>query len=596
MNKHIEKYLDLYLDREDVEYATLLIGEWGCGKTFFIKNYIENIQKSQKDKHKFIYISLFGLKNISSVNEAIFEELHPILSNKKIKFLGGALKAAIKLGVNVNLIGDENKETKINIDFKNLNPFEKTAYEDLIFIFDDLERTLIPIIEILGFINSILDNKNVKVIIIANENEIKKEDEEIYNKFKEKIIDRSFKVKQDKNYWSYFKDKYESTFKKNENQIDLVKNIFENFGDNNYRNMNQCTDNYIYFTSRLDPYLLDNHKFSDLLIEQFYTLSLAHKKNDIESHLTLLDRSEYNILPKEMWLDIICGLNINYEKLNNSIPKLAIFNKTKEKSWERLRHYRELNKTEFTTNLEDVKNKFIKMHYNDIDILTMVISELIFFIKCKLCKDLSINDVIEKTKEYIEKLSKNNEATDFEYLAFNQTGLKYIDEGDNDFKKIKELLDDKYQEIETDRKNQKLISDFYELLPYIKLANWNELDKEYEKYKKTSFLGKDHAEKIINLLNESGDYAGLYNLYTFLDKRYQIINIGNSSSLPSIYFLLEESHFVYELIRCLEEKSRKESNPFYKLKLDEILVMLKQLTERFTIIKDEREDRSNSVI
>ena len=236
------------------------------------------------------------------------------------------------------------------------------------------------------------------------------------------------------------------------------------------------------------------------------------------------------------------------------------------------------------------------MHYNDIDILTMVISELIFFIKCKLCKDLSINDVIEKTKEYIEKLSKNNEATDFEYLAFNQTGLKYIDEGDNDFKKIKELLDDKYQEIETDRKNQKLISDFYELLPYIKLANWNELDKEYEKYKKTSFLGKDHAEKIINLLNESGDYAGLYNLYTFLDKRYQIINIGNSSSLPSIYFLLEESHFVYELIRCLEEKSRKESNPFYKLKLDEILVMLKQLTERFTIIKDEREDRSNSVI
>ena len=76
-----------------------------------------------------------------------------------------------------------------------------------------------------------------------------------------------------------------------------------------------------------------------------------------------------------------------------------------------------------------------------------------------------------------------------------------------------------------------LISDFYELLPYIKLANWNELDKEYEKYKKTSFLGKDHAEKIINLLNESGDYAELYNLYTFLDKRYQIINICNSSSL-----------------------------------------------------------------
>lgn len=596
MNKHIEKYLDLYLEREDVEYATLLTGEWGCGKTFFIKNYIENIKKSKKDKHKFIYISLFGFKHIYSVNEAIFYELHPILSNKKIKFLGGALKAAIKLGVNVNLIGDENKETKINIDFKNINPFENTDFEDIIFIFDDLERTLIPTAEILGFINSIFDNKNAKVIIIANENEIKKEDKEIYEKFKEKIVDRSFKIKPDKDYWSYFKDKYKLTFKKNESQIDLVKNIFDNFGNNNYRSINQCTDNYIYFISGLDENLLKNNKFSNLLIEQFYTLSLAHKKNDIESSLALLERSEYNILPKEIWSDIICGLNINYEKLNNSIPKLVIFNKTKEKSWEKLRHYRELNEAEFTINLEDVKNKFIKMYYNDIDILKMVISELIFFIKCNLCNDLSINDVIKKAKEYIKEFNKNNEVIDFEYLAFNQTGFKYMGEDDNDFQRIKKLLDDKYQEIEIDRRNKKLINDFYGLLPYIKVANWNELDKEYEKYKKTRFLGKEHAEKIINLLNESGDYAGLYNLYTFLDKRYNIIDINSSRNFPPIYFLLEESHFVYELIRCLEENLRKESNPFYKLKLGEILVMLRQITERFTIIEDERDAKSKSII
>ena len=132
------------------------------------------------------------------------------------------------------------------------------------------------------------------------------------------------------------------------------------------------------------------------------------------------------------------------------------------------------------------------------------------------------------------------------------------------------------------------------MLPYIKVKNWNELEKKYEKYKKTSFLRSEHAEKIINLLNESRDYTGLYNLYTFLNKRYQMNNINNSR--PPIYDLLEERYFVYELIHCLEEKSRKESNPFYKLKLDEILVMLKQLTERFTGIEDEREDPSNSVI
>ncbi|HHF2762830.1 TPA: P-loop NTPase fold protein, partial [Haemophilus influenzae] len=114
MNKHIENYLDLYLEREDVEYATLLTGKWGCGKTYFIKNYIE--KKSKEKKYKFIYISLFGLKDIPSVNDAIFEELHPILSHKGVKILGGVLKSAIKLGFKFDLGEDKNDETSVNID------------------------------------------------------------------------------------------------------------------------------------------------------------------------------------------------------------------------------------------------------------------------------------------------------------------------------------------------------------------------------------------------------------------------------------------------------------------------------------------------
>ena len=279
MNKHIEKYLDLYLEREDVEYATLLTGEWGCGKTFFIKNYIE--KKSKKDEHKFIYVSLFGLKDISSVKDAIFDKLHPILANKEIKFLGGVLKSAIKLGLKVDLAGDGEKETNIKIDFNKLNIPDDSKYKDTIFIFDDLERTLIPITEILGFIHSIFENKNVKTIIISNEEEIKNDNLETYNKFKEKLIGKSFKIKPEKNYWNYFEDKYKSIFEKNKKQIYLVMNIFEKFGKNNYRNINQCTDDYINFISEIDKDLLKNHKFSDILIEQFYTLSLEHKKTTI---------------------------------------------------------------------------------------------------------------------------------------------------------------------------------------------------------------------------------------------------------------------------------------------------------------------------
>ncbi len=41
-NKHIEEYFDYYFDaKKNFEYAVLLNGAWGSGKTWFIKKYIE---------------------------------------------------------------------------------------------------------------------------------------------------------------------------------------------------------------------------------------------------------------------------------------------------------------------------------------------------------------------------------------------------------------------------------------------------------------------------------------------------------------------------------------------------------------------------
>ncbi|EGT74192.1 P-loop NTPase fold protein [Haemophilus haemolyticus] len=262
MNKHIEKYLDLYLEREDVEYATLLTGKWGCGKTYFIKNYIE--KKSEEKKYKFIYISLFGLKDITSVNDAIFEELHPILSHKGIKIAGGILKSALSFGGKLDLIGDANQETAVKIDLSKLiNPLKNDTnnYKSLIFIFDDLERTLISTTEILGFINSICDSENVKTIIIANEDEIDKNDEK-YKRFKEKVIGKSFVIHNDnKSYWKSFDKRYSSQLKKYTTIISIIKSTFERFGNKNYRNLIQITDDYIDFTKEIKSDYLDNDEF-----------------------------------------------------------------------------------------------------------------------------------------------------------------------------------------------------------------------------------------------------------------------------------------------------------------------------------------------
>lgn len=37
MNENIAKFLDDYMRNHDPQYAVMLTGRWGCGKTFFVK-------------------------------------------------------------------------------------------------------------------------------------------------------------------------------------------------------------------------------------------------------------------------------------------------------------------------------------------------------------------------------------------------------------------------------------------------------------------------------------------------------------------------------------------------------------------------------
>ena len=89
-NKHIEEYLDYYFDgKKNFEYAVLLNGAWGSGKTWFVKKYIE--KQILKDK-KVAYISLNGISKTSEIDEAIFKCIHPVLGSKQAKLAGQIFK------------------------------------------------------------------------------------------------------------------------------------------------------------------------------------------------------------------------------------------------------------------------------------------------------------------------------------------------------------------------------------------------------------------------------------------------------------------------------------------------------------------------
>uniref|UniRef100_UPI003A9825E9 P-loop NTPase fold protein n=1 Tax=Citrobacter freundii TaxID=546 RepID=UPI003A9825E9 len=73
---------------------------------------------------------------------------------------------------------------------------------EIIIALDDLERTDIPLKEILGYVNYLVEISKVKVILIANEKILHEKDKssedkntDIYSKFKEKVIGKTFQIK-----------------------------------------------------------------------------------------------------------------------------------------------------------------------------------------------------------------------------------------------------------------------------------------------------------------------------------------------------------------------------------------------------------------
>ena len=90
-NHHIASYLDAYLNAANKpDYAVLITGDWGSGKTHFIKKYLGGDKKIIKDwltdceNYTVLYVSLFGAKSRVDMDDRILEKLHPILKSEKI--------------------------------------------------------------------------------------------------------------------------------------------------------------------------------------------------------------------------------------------------------------------------------------------------------------------------------------------------------------------------------------------------------------------------------------------------------------------------------------------------------------------------------
>ena len=123
MNRNILTFLNEYAEIPDPQYAIMLRGAWGCGKTFFIRQWMEQL-KSNRDADKLkwqpIYVSLYGLTTTQQITEQINKEISPWLYSKGMKLAKNVLKVASKIALKYDIDGDGKDEGSVTCDLDSI--------------------------------------------------------------------------------------------------------------------------------------------------------------------------------------------------------------------------------------------------------------------------------------------------------------------------------------------------------------------------------------------------------------------------------------------------------------------------------------------
>ncbi|HBB8114798.1 TPA: hypothetical protein J9747_004575, partial [Escherichia coli] len=171
-NEELTSYLNYLVGLEkSPNFAVMIDGEWGSGKTWFVRKLMN--EESLKGEVKPLMISLYGIKSTEQIDEIIFKQMHPFLSSKGMLLAGTLTKALIKGTLKIDL--SDSFVTSVEGSPELPNVSIKDFYyspENTILIFDDLERCELDWNSIFGYINNFVEEKECKVLIIANEREI----------------------------------------------------------------------------------------------------------------------------------------------------------------------------------------------------------------------------------------------------------------------------------------------------------------------------------------------------------------------------------------------------------------------------------------
>lgn len=170
-HQYLNPYILHYLTEDKTKSAIMLTAPWGSGKSFYIQNELKPfLEKEENGSHKCLVVSLYGLKELSEISKALYlESRAKFLNNNSEKMEAGKLATKTILKGVTSFLGIDLSHS--DEDMQKL--FESIDLSGKLIILEDLERSGIDILEVLGYVNNLVEQDGVKVLLVANEEAIK---------------------------------------------------------------------------------------------------------------------------------------------------------------------------------------------------------------------------------------------------------------------------------------------------------------------------------------------------------------------------------------------------------------------------------------
>lgn len=483
-NQNITDYLKFYCkDVSNPQFGIMIKGTWGCGKTWFIKDFINN-----NDTLKFLYISLYGLSSTKEIDDKIFECLHPILASKSVKFIGKIAQSALRLGLKIPLSDDSNLQGTASIPNLSLSDFSKN-FENQVIIFDDFERCNIEMNLLLGYINTFIEHFQLKVIVVGNELELSKNAKGQFLKSKEKIISQLFEISPvvDDALNHFIEEIYSPQCKEFlKSSKEIIKELFQNVGYNNLRDLRQALINFEYFYLSIEETFKKETDFIKNLLKIFIYLTLEEKANEInrqnwkdsleiffsrnlsQKSFKVLEEHERSNIEKDslysrvfsrhetplidLWEEITFDGKIDKIKLNETIGASKYFiEKNKSNLGILLSDWRSLSPDQFKITFESFYQEFINKKYVHPGEILHCVGELLMFQKWGLI-DKERSKIKETAIKIIGELSDEDK---IQYVKFHEFlpndfgGYGFGDKESEEFKEVWEYLKEKMEKNNT---------------------------------------------------------------------------------------------------------------------------------------------------